>query len=49
MFAPDAPPLSWDGSGDYARGRLELYYLAYAAAALGPGCTHGGALPHAPN
>ena len=35
MFAPGAPPLPWDGAGDYARGRLELYYLAYAAAPLG--------------
>ena len=35
MFAPGAPPLAWDGSGDYVRDRLELYYLAYAAAPLG--------------
>ena len=35
MFAPGAPHLPWDGSGDYVRGRLELYYLSYAAAPLG--------------
>ena len=35
MFAPGAPPLAWDGSGDYVRDRLELYYVAHAAAPLG--------------
>ena len=35
MFAPDAPPLQWDAAGEYTRARLELYYLAHAAAPLG--------------
>ena len=35
MFTPDAPPLQWDAAGEYTRARLELYYLAHAAAPLG--------------
>lgn len=34
MFAPDAPPLPWDGAGEYCRARVQLYYLARAGTPL---------------
>ena len=33
MFAEDAPPLEWDSTGNYTRGRLELYYQSNAVRA----------------
>lgn len=33
MFAPDAPPLTWDTRNEYTRKSIELYYLSYAGKA----------------
>lgn len=35
MFAPDAPPLTWDTRNEYTRKSIELYYLSYAGKARG--------------
>ena len=47
MCAPGAPPLAWDAAGEYARSRLELYYLAHAAAPLDEDALAEVRAPHA--
>jgi tetratricopeptide (TPR) repeat protein len=34
VFAPDAPPLPWDGDSAYTRASVELYYLSHATKPL---------------